>query len=137
MFRLRTIIVLGVTAVALWGLFSLLSRLKEPGLLRTPQATVVKGCENPASNLVCDSLLCEKALIDSKLVSFRTQFNVTTTRVSAPEKLIGGSTLTTPTSIPVFFACVVQSHKVTVAKLVTSAELATLAAQAGNWNLEK
>ena len=66
------IIVAGVAGICLWGLFSLLDNLKEPGLLRTTKGIAVKGCSSLDGHAdapkLCPSLLCQKALVDRKLV---------------------------------------------------------------------
>jgi hypothetical protein len=116
-FRLRTIVILGVMSVALWGLFGLLSKLEQPGQLPSPQLVA-----------------CKKALIAAKLVTFETRLTITTTRSTAAEQLIGGTAVIAPSRPPTYFACVVRSHKITNAKLMTNAELADLAAQSGDWN---
>jgi hypothetical protein len=126
MLKLRSVIVLGVIGIALWGLFALLSKLKEPTLLRTSKATVISGCDGSSDDRKCDQLRCEKALIDTGVLGYRTQFAITVERGTSPDKLIGGRTLPSPAQI---FACTLHGRKVTSAKLVTSAELAEMADQ--------
>lgn len=79
MLPLRLGIVAGIAAVSLWGLFSLLDSLKEPGLLRTEKATVVKGCDSPDSAAArdqCASLFCQKALLDAQAMPPAARFEL-------------------------------------------------------------
>ena len=79
MLPIRLGVVAGIAAVSLWGLFSLLESLKEPGLLRTEKATVVKGCEKPDSDEEhdqCASLFCQKALLDARVMPLDARFEL-------------------------------------------------------------
>ncbi len=79
MLPIRLGIFTGVAALCLWGLFSLLDSLKEPGLLRTEKATVVKGCDSLDSEEareMCPALFCQKALLDAGSVPLRATFRM-------------------------------------------------------------
>lgn len=69
MLSLRLAIFAALSAVALWGLFSLLDTLREPELLRSPRAVVVKGCdpiESEQAARLCPQLFCQKSLLDAR-----------------------------------------------------------------------
>ena len=73
-------VVAGLSAISLWGLFSLLDSLNEPGLLRTDKAAVVKGCDSMESQQAreeCPSFFCQKALIDAKVMPLTGRFELT------------------------------------------------------------
>ncbi len=79
MLPIRLGIFTGVAALCLWGLFSLLDSLKEPGLLRTEKAIVVKGCDSPDSDearQLCPALFCQKALLDARVVPLQATFQM-------------------------------------------------------------
>jgi hypothetical protein len=125
---LRMIIVGGLAAIALWGLFNLLDSLREPGLLRTQKSVAIKGCdtldEHPDARRLCPQLHCEKALIDRKLADLRSQFKVTVDQARDGERLIGGELIGSDR----YFACTLEHLKVQDARLVTASELDGLAA---------
>ena len=73
-------VVAGLSAISLWGLFSLLDSLNEPGLLRTDKAAVVKGCDSMESQQAreeCPAFFCQKALIDAKVMPLTGRFELT------------------------------------------------------------
>jgi hypothetical protein len=78
MLPVRLAVFAAIAAVCLWGLFSLLENLNEPGLLRTEKAVVVKGCESakPERRELCAQLQCQKSLLDQKRVPLRTRFEM-------------------------------------------------------------
>ncbi len=129
MLLLRTAIVFGVIGLSLWGLFSLLSKLKEPALLRSANAVVVKGCEDPSQNAKCDALLCEKSLLDRKLVAPRAFFAVNLERSNATDKVVGGRVMASLNAPPQFFACVLRAHKIIDVNIVSESELTNLGSQ--------
>lgn len=80
MHPVRVGVVAGLCAISLWGLFSLLDSLNEPGLLRTDKAAVVKGCDSLESQKAreqCPSFFCQKALIDAKVMPLTGRFELT------------------------------------------------------------
>src|SRR5262245_35473591 len=88
MLNLRSGLVLTAAALCLWALYSLLSSLKEPGLLRSPKAAVLKGCDvltDAEIRHACVPLLCQKALLDSKLVPWDARFTLQVQRPSAAD----------------------------------------------------
>jgi hypothetical protein len=105
----------GVAALCLWGLFSLLDSLQEPGLLRTEKAIVVKGCdpiESEQAREQCPALLCQKALLDAKLAPLDAKFEITVDQVyEGNERLLAG-TAQNP-NISTYFACDLVNMKVT------------------------
>jgi hypothetical protein len=132
MLPFRTLIFAAVAGICLWGLFSLLDQLKEPGLLRTDKATVVKGCDDwdKEAQRVCPPLFCEKELIDRNIVGRRSHFKVTVDRVPADAaiRLVGGEVYRAGFNEPPhsYFACVVQTDKVQRVTGVTLAQLQAL-----------
>ena len=71
MLSLRLVIFAALFGVALWGLFSLLDNLREPELLRSAKAIVVKGCdpiESAEAQQLCPQLFCQKFLLDGRAV---------------------------------------------------------------------
>ena len=137
MLSLRLAIVMSLSAVALWGLFSLLDNLREPELLRSSQAVILKGCEPIESDdavRLCPQLLCQKALIDSKAVGWQSGFEITLDRRAGQQHLVGGIARA-PQVAETYFACVLQGLRVTTARLSDATELAALATQTGEWEL--
>src|SRR5687767_14281880 len=78
MLSIRLAVFTAIAAVCLWGLFSLLDTLREPGLLRTAKAVVVKGCDTPEAQTLerCAQLRCQKNLLDQKRAPLRTDFEM-------------------------------------------------------------
>lgn len=79
MLNLRTGLVLTAAGLCLWALFELLSQLKEPGLLRSEKAAVIKGCDeidNEETRKACAPLLCQKLLLDNKQVAWNVRFTL-------------------------------------------------------------
>lgn len=105
----------GVAALCLWGLFSLLDSLQEPGLLRTEKAIVVKGCdpiESDQAREQCPALLCQKALLDAKLAPLNATFEITVDQAyEGNERLLAG-TAQNP-NVSTHFSCDLVNMKVT------------------------
>jgi hypothetical protein len=94
MLSLRMIIFAGIAGICLWGLFSLLDNLREPGLIRTAQGIAVKGCasldEHPDAAKLCPAFLCQKALVDRKLARVEDRIEIAQdTGVGAQRTLTG------------------------------------------------
>jgi hypothetical protein len=125
MLPVRLGVVTAIAALCLWGLFSLLDSLQEPGLLRSDRAVVIKGCDPMESDQAmqeCPTLFCEKALIDSKQVALSAKFQVTVNRKDEGVTLIAGEV--TGAAQPVsYFACEVRINKVEDARLIERSEL--------------
>jgi hypothetical protein len=137
MLSLRLAIFGAVAGIALWSLFSLLDMLREPELLRSAKAVVVKGCdpiESDEAVRACPALFCQKALIDARLVPLRAKFTVSTDRGARDLRLVGG-TATSEASRSDHFACILERNKVISAKLVDATVLSSLAAQDGDWEV--
>lgn len=138
MFALRFALVASLAAVCLWGLFSLLDNLREPELLRSPKAVVVKGCnpiETPDAARACPQLFCQKALLDAKLVPLRSRFRITTERQAGARRLIAGTIDADTAAEAVHFACSTEGTRVLAARLVHPSDIEALAAQEGDWSL--
>ena len=110
----------GVAALCLWGLFSLLDSLNEPGLLRTEKATVVKGCDaldSDEARELCPGFFCQKALLDAKQVPLNATFEI---RLDEPmengTRLLAGMAKSDGTEVP--FACELAGAKVTSAERI-------------------
>ena len=139
MLPLRLIIVLSLFGVALWGLFSLLENLREPELLRSTKAVVVKGCDPPESEdaqRVCPQLLCQKALLDARLLPIKTDFSVTIDTRAGTQQLIGGSAHSGDAE-DASFACILERGKPVNADVVDEIQLQELASQPGDWYVEE
>jgi hypothetical protein len=137
MLPLRFALVASLAAVCLWGLFSLLDTLREPELLRSPKAVVVKGCdpiETPDAERACPQLFCQKALLDAKLVPLRSRFEVTTERQFGVRRLVAGK-VDAGAAESIYFACSIENGTVIAARLVQRSEIEALAAQEGDWSL--
>ena len=125
MLPVRLGVVTAIAALCLWGLFSLLDSLQEPGLLRSDKAVVVKGCDTLESDQArreCPALLCEKALIDAQRVPLSARFQISVNREDEGVRLIGGDVSGSAQS-PIHFICEVRGNKVEDARLVERAEL--------------
>jgi hypothetical protein len=129
---LRLAIVLSLSGVALWGLFSLLDNLRKPELLRSPKAIVVKGCdpiETEEARQMCPQLFCQKALLDARAVAARSSFVTTLDRGSAEHRLIGG-VARLDGSAPTPYLCVLEHGRLVSARTVDAAELDAAASEA-------
>jgi hypothetical protein len=136
---LRLVIFAALSGVALWGLFSLLDNLREPELLRSPKAVVVKGCDPIESDdavRLCPQLICQKALLDARLFPLRARFEITVDRTTASRRFVGGVVRENGSAESGRFACVVENNRATLARAVDPAELDTLANQSGEASLE-
>ncbi len=118
MLSLRMIIVAGLAGICFWGLFQLLDNLREPGLLRTTKAVAVKGCasldDHKDAARLCPQYLCQKALIDRKLVALDAQFAMDTDDTREDQRVIRGTLPSTGQA----FECSVTGLKVSDAKLI-------------------
>jgi hypothetical protein len=135
---LRLAIFATLSGIALWGLFSLLDNLREPELLRSAKAVVVKGCdpiESAQAQQVCPQLFCQKFLLDKRGLPLRSVFNVTVDAKAGGEHLIGGVVQTGSADTDRRFACLLRGHKVADGQIVEGAHLEELAAQPANWSL--
>jgi len=133
---LRFFILASLAGICLWGLFSLLENLREPGLLRSPKTIVVKGCDRldtPKAAQVCPQLFCQKALLESNEVARSARFEITLRRKANAAELIGGNVLT-DAGTSRHFACVLENSVVKFKKIVTSTDLESLAA-GSEWSL--
>lgn len=127
MLSLRLAIVTAAAGLCLWGLFSLLDSLNEPGLLRSTKAIVVKGCDSPesATTAPCPALFCQKALLDTKQLPLQARFNVSVDHRNEDEqRVIGGSAHSGATANDAanYFVCVVAGTKVLDARVVRREE---------------
>ena len=118
MLSLRIIIVAGIAGIAFWGLFQLLDNLSEPGLLRTERAIIVKGCESldkhaDASRL-CPQFLCQKAVIDRKLVPRDAHFTMDVDEAVEGQRFVGGTVNATGQA----FECIMAGLKILDAGLI-------------------
>jgi hypothetical protein len=135
---LRLIIVGALFGIALWGLFSLLENLREPELLRSTKAIVVKGCdpiESAQARQICPQLVCQKFLLEKRGLPLRSVFNVTVDTRADNEHLIGGIVQTGSADTDQRFACLLRDHKIADGQIVEGAHLEALAAQPANWSL--
>jgi hypothetical protein len=124
MLSLRIIIVAGLAGIAFWGLFELLDNLKEPGLLRTDKAIVVKGCESlddrEDARRLCPQFLCQKAILDRGLVPRNAQFKMAVDESVEGQRFIGGTVDATGQT----FECMMSGLKVLDAGLITDSPAA-------------
>jgi hypothetical protein len=133
---LRLVIFAAVSGIALWGLFSLLDTLREPQLLRTEKAIVVKGCdplESEQARQLCPQLFCQKFLLEKRVLPLRSIFNVTVDKRAGREQLIGGAVRTGAADSDQRFACVLHDGKVTGGGLVDSYRLNVLSELGDAW----
>jgi hypothetical protein len=120
MLSFRLALVTVAAGFCLWGLFSLLDSLKEPGLLRSAKATVVKGCDvmnDPQSQQLCPPLLCQKALIDSRVLPYQSEFRIDVDEARGALRLIAGSADAGQ------FLCVTRAKEVLLARTSDAAEI--------------
>jgi hypothetical protein len=135
---LRLILFATLFGIALWGLFSLLENLREPELLRSTKAVVVKGCdplESAQAQQVCPQLFCQKFLLEKRGLPLRSVFKVTVDTRAGNEHLIGGVVQTGSADTDRRFACLLRDHKIADGQIVEGAHLEALAAQPANWSL--
>jgi hypothetical protein len=112
---LRLAIFAALFGIALWGLFALLGNLREPELLRSEKAILVKGCEPMESvqaRSVCPQLFCQKLFLEQRAVPLRSVFKVTVDTQAGQQRTIGGVVADQR------FTCTVQDGKVIDAQLV-------------------
>ncbi len=139
MLSFRMILFCAGAGICLWGLFNLLDNLKQPDLLRSAKAVIVKGCEPAESDdatTLCPQLYCQKALLDAKDFSLRTRFAVTIDKKesSSPtgSHLVAGTIVGDKES---GFACLLESNKVLAKRRLKAEELNALTQQSGGWEL--
>ena len=136
MLSLRLAILLSLSGVALWGLFSLLENLREPELLRSPKAIVVKGCdpiETDEARRMCPQLFCQKALLDARVVPTQSSFETTLDRRTPEQQVIGGvARVAGSAATP--YACVLEHGKIVSARTIDAAEIDLLADEDGAWD---
>ncbi|HET9445055.1 MAG TPA: hypothetical protein VFO35_02295 [Steroidobacteraceae bacterium] len=138
MLPLRLAIFAALSGIALWGLFSLLDTLREPELLRSTKAVVIKGCdpiESAQAQQVCPRLFCQKFLLEKRGLPLRSVFSVTVDAKAGSEQLIGGVVKTGSADSDQRFACLLRGQKVADGRIVEGAHLEELAAQPANWTL--
>jgi hypothetical protein len=136
---LRLVIFSAVAGVALWGLFSLLDNLREPELLRSPKAIVIKGCDPRESDeaiRLCPQLICQKALLDARVFPLRARFEITVDRRTESRQFFGGVVREDASKEAGRFACVVEHSKATFARAVGPEELDALANELSEASLE-
>jgi hypothetical protein len=135
---LRFALVGSLGVIALWGLFSLLDNLKEPELLRSERAVVLKGCdpmETQEAKQRCPGLRCQKALLEAKRVPLRATLEVQNQRVSGNHRLVIGRAISGPQPAQEF-ACVLEGDQVTSVQLLSPADIDELLAEDGEWELD-
>ena len=139
MLSLRLVILAALSGIALWGLFALLDNLREPELLRSAKAVVVKGCdpiESTEAQRLCPQLFCQKFMLEGRGLPLRSVFKVTVDARAGSEHLIGGVVQTgSSADSDRRFACILRDHKVADGQVVDGAHLEALAAQPANWSL--
>ena len=113
----------GIAGICLYGLSTLLDSLKEPALLRTQNGIAVKGCgsldTHKDSPRLCPPLLCQKALVDRKLVGLQDKVEVATDSLESGERVITGRIQ----GKDAYFSCLVAGLSVKKAELMTATEL--------------
>lgn len=123
MLPIRLGIVTAVAALCLCGLFSLLDSLKEPGLLRSDKAVVVKGCDaldSDETRQQCPALFCEKALLDAKTVPRQARFEIVAEEGDLSQRTIAGRATTGESTVE--FECQLNGTTVVSAGLVSPLE---------------
>lgn len=139
MLSIRFGIFAGLTALALWGLFSLLENLSEPELLRSPKAVAVKGCdpiESDDAQRLCPQFFCQKALLDAKQVPVSSRFEVTVDTRDDTRQLVAGLARPLPPAGEQRFACLLEANKVVASRVIDARQMDELSSQPGNWTLE-
>lgn len=139
MLSLRLVIFTAVSGIALWGLFSLLDKLREPQLLRSAKSVVVKGCdpmEGEDAMRRCPQLFCQKFLLDARALPLRSVFKVTVDAKAGAEHLIGGLARPEQSASDRRFACILRDNKVTAGRVLDAAQLDALSAQQASWSLQ-
>jgi hypothetical protein len=139
MLSLRLIIFAAIGGIALWALFSLLDNLREPELLRSTKAVIVKGCdpiESEAAIQSCPALFCQKALIDTRVAPLGSKFVVTTDKRVDERQLIAGTATIDAASNVVLFACVLENNKVLSVEPVDALRMNELAGDSDDWTVE-
>jgi hypothetical protein len=120
------IIFAGIAGICLWGLFNLLDNLKQPGLLRTESSVAVKGCAaldtHKDSSRLCPQLVCQKTLIDRKLLGLKDTIEVVKDTTREGERIIG--IRTTHSDQPL--VCVVAGLVVKSSESISQADLDAL-----------
>ena len=139
MLSVRLAIVTAAAGLCLWGLFSLLDTLKQPALLRSAKATMVKGCdslESADAKRLCPALFCMKAVFGAKLVDAATPLTITVDKHDGLQhRLIAGNAGAPGAQDMRHFACLLDGTQVVTAKLVQNSELQELAGQSADWSL--
>ena len=141
MLSLRFVIFAALPWIALWGLFSLLENLREPELLRSTKAIVVKGCdpiETSEAQQLCPQLFCQKFLLDGRTLPLRSVFKTIVSAAALKngiEQLIGGIVQTGAADSDQRFVCILRDQKVAEGRVLDGAHLEELAAQPANWTL--
>lgn len=136
MLPLRLAIFTALFGIALWGLFSLLDNLREPQLLRSQKAILLKGCdpmESDQAKRLCPQLLCQQYMLEKRGLPLRSVFKVTVDKRSGSEQLIGGAVRAGAADSDQRFACVLHDQKVAGGGMVDAAQLDGLAALAALW----
>ena len=125
MLSLRMILTIVAAGIALWGLFSLLENLSEPGLLRSADRAVVKGCdtlETEQARQSCPPLICQRDLFNARSFSQRSLLSVTTDTTRGPHRLIAVSA-SEGGAAPAQFVCIMQREKVLLARPAQTDEI--------------
>jgi hypothetical protein len=138
MLSIRFAVIAAICGVALWGLFALLDNLREPKLLRSKQAVVVKGCEPMESAEAvrsCPPLFCQKFLLDQRALPRDARFEMTVDVPGGQRRLVGGRALAGQAEQR--FACIVEGTKVVAGRIIDAAQLDALAGQTGDWAFEE
>jgi hypothetical protein len=135
MLSFRMILTIVAAGIALWGLFSLLDNLKEPGLLRSADRAVVKGCdslETEEARRSCPPLICQRELFNAKRFSQRSLLSVTADATRGPHRLIGVSA-TERDAAPAQFVCVMHREKVLLARPAQADEIERVLTSDRDW----
>lgn len=137
-FRLAT--VTAAAALCLWSLFALLDHLNEPGILRSERTAVVKGCErldNAITQRQCPPLLCQKALIDHRVLPLHTNVRLVELKTSAQERLVVLALASPPSSATPdtndHLVCALQDTQVVLARSTNRDEIAWLSDLEDAW----
>lgn len=142
MLSLRSIVFTTISGISLWGLFSLLVAMREPGLLSADRNPIlkgaIKGCEtlNTAeTRSVCPQLFCQRAVIEARLVSHKSRFAVTVDKYTGEgTRLIGGAVSDRDPDDPdARFLCLLSDDRVVAVKVMDLEEFNDLAAHPKKW----